>query len=452
MTAPAFRYTEVVRAYVAVLVFVACSGVFVNDVTACSCSESSSCQRLGSASAVFVGEVLEVSKGRQGRVARIRVLRSWKGQPAEIVTVSTPWDEGMCGVAFRPGERRLVYASGTERNLGTSICDGGGVLAPDKPVPEMPTAGRVSGFVAERPLERIDQSRRDGSDPSLPVRSGRAWLEIAGGRQGVAIVDGRFQFDGVGPGRGEIRFELDGALESRPQVFTIVDVTDCAEVFALAVPAGRVGGWARTADGSVAAGVHLQLVPPADTGKVWSLSGDDATTDESGRFEFSGLRPGGYMLRVSGYAGPSGRHPHAVVYYPGVPDPAGAAVIAVGRQREFEAPFVLPLALPTRELTVRVTCRDGSIPPIVRLNAAAQTNPPQHGDDSWSERGSGSATLRLLRDVPYRVEVTASFPLPPPDTQFKPELLRVVDLEAGPDPNPVEVVAPHVECAPRPRE
>ena len=441
------------RAYVAALCFGACSVVIVNDAAACSCVELSPCARFAQASAVFVGEVMDVGAQGDRQMVRIRVVQSWKGQLGEIVTVSGGSRRSSCEFEFNPGERWLIYASESEAGLVTHVCSGGGRLRTGEPMPDLlPVPGRVYGAVAERPIERIAQSRKDESDPSVPVRSGRAILEVAGGRQEAAIVDGRFQFDGVGPGQGQIRFELDGGLDSRPETFMIAYVTDCAAVFAVARPAGRLGGWAKMADGSTASGVTLQLLPRADASKSWSFSGDDTSTADQGRFEFQGLRPGDYVLRVSSYAGPSGRHPHSVIYYPGVPDAESATVIAVGRQRELEAPFVLPPALPTRNLTARVTCSDGSTPPIVSIDAKADTDPPQHGDEASSYDGTGVATVRILRQVPYSVTIKASFPLPPPRTSFEPRVLRVIDLEAGTEPPPIEIVAPFVKCARRTQE
>ena len=100
----------------------------------------------------------------------------------------------------------------------------------------------------------------------------------------------------------------------------------------------------------------------------------------------------------------------------------------------------------TRDVTVRVRCSDGSIPSSVYVLAKAVIDP--RGGDGRSEGGSGVATVRLLRDVAYSITIQASVPSSPANRFPDPEVLRVVDLEAGSTPAPMEIVASRVKCGP----
>ncbi len=88
--------------------------------------------------AVFVGEVTSITHSEQtlpavtgndtfsrllvppSRLARLRVLRSFKGVSDSVVEVRAGL--GMCSFPFEVGRQYLVYARGADGNLGTSTC------------------------------------------------------------------------------------------------------------------------------------------------------------------------------------------------------------------------------------------------------------------------------------------------------------------------------------------
>jgi hypothetical protein len=326
------------------------------------------------------------------------------------------------------------------------------VLSANTPLPTLPPVpGRLSGLVADRPIERIARSREDGSDPTVPVTSGRIWFETPSGRRETTIdSNGRFQFDNVDPGEGMLLADVGPAQEARSTNFSLQDVKDCEDVFISARPAGRVAGSVVGADGRGVAGVYLNLRPHIEP-KVSYPVGTQAETDASGRFEFRGLDAGEYVLGVNLDVPPGVSTPYSTLYYPGVPDRASANVLSIGAGGvpELEAPFVLPLALPTRTLSVSVKCRDGSVPPILSVEAVAsdRSSRVEH-EISHDPR---TATIRLLRDVAYDIEIQASFPRPDHDTFLQPSVLERLHVDAWADIMPVNVVAPFAACARRER-
>src|SRR5215472_15662454 len=103
---------------------------------ACTCGYSTVASRLKSSTDVFVGTVLSTKHSTvkfqshdlpvplpdvvEVR-ARFRVEQSWKGPHRDVVEVVSA--TSMCGVAFEPGDRFLVFAKEWKSRLVTGICD-----------------------------------------------------------------------------------------------------------------------------------------------------------------------------------------------------------------------------------------------------------------------------------------------------------------------------------------
>jgi hypothetical protein len=79
--------------------------------------------------AVFVGEVTEIiapktASGEEAWTAEVRfkVLQTWKGVTTETVSIFTANRCCICGYKFSVGERYLVYAYSSNKDLATSFC------------------------------------------------------------------------------------------------------------------------------------------------------------------------------------------------------------------------------------------------------------------------------------------------------------------------------------------
>ena len=91
---------------------------------ACTCLQLSAGEKLKASEAVFVGEVLAVSKDseKQTMAVNFKVERYWKGVTyPEVLVVSSLPAPGSCGLGVEVGEKFLVYAA-REKQLHTSAC------------------------------------------------------------------------------------------------------------------------------------------------------------------------------------------------------------------------------------------------------------------------------------------------------------------------------------------
>ena len=74
--------------------------------------------------AIFSGEALEIIKNPNSYflTVKFRVDKSWKGKNSSILLVNTGRGGGDCGYRFEIGKKYLVYAYGSDAELGVTIC------------------------------------------------------------------------------------------------------------------------------------------------------------------------------------------------------------------------------------------------------------------------------------------------------------------------------------------
>ena len=98
---------------------------------ACSCPRSLKPlktlvrEEYANSTAIFSGEVVEIKLSPttpDTLAVRLKVLNTWKGKPADEITLSTPRESAMCGYGFVVGNTYLVYATGAGDDLMTTNC------------------------------------------------------------------------------------------------------------------------------------------------------------------------------------------------------------------------------------------------------------------------------------------------------------------------------------------
>lgn len=93
-------------------------------VYACSCIMPGTPQEeLSRADAVFGGTVTSIERVDQMTLrVTFDVGRIWKGPSAPTLSVTTAGDSAACGYQFQPGAEYIVYATGQDGSLVTSLC------------------------------------------------------------------------------------------------------------------------------------------------------------------------------------------------------------------------------------------------------------------------------------------------------------------------------------------
>jgi len=182
-------------------------------------------------------------------------------------------------------------------------------------------------------------------------RSSRAPTRLS--RAAETNGSGKSAFPGVNPGPYRLDADANGYISQRRQLSGIFDggilvnvsSGEKNSVVLRLERAGAVSGSVKDSNNRLIAGLSVYLLRPsfAPSGERTLNVVAAATTDNAGRFEVDGLKPGRYSIA----AGPRGTftvpprrtsgesQAYAFAYYPGVPDPALATFIEVGPGTHF---------------------------------------------------------------------------------------------------------------------
>jgi len=107
------------------MIALALISVIAAPVSACSCIRPPDAPvALAGSTAVFVGKVTAIARGKDGLQVTVEVDRAWKGITAKTVNVSTAENGAACGFGFEMGKSYLIYASGEGKQpkLSTNLC------------------------------------------------------------------------------------------------------------------------------------------------------------------------------------------------------------------------------------------------------------------------------------------------------------------------------------------
>ncbi len=279
---------------------------------------------------VFEGTVVSVeeetdpalSDGGPYRYRKVtfRDVQGWIGERSTAVT--TGMSDADCGYRFEPGRRYLVHAYGNQANgaLRTSICsltrpveEAGELLAYLRTLTAPSAGGSVFGRIT------LDQDRLSVAVPSESSRRPLEGVEVRLSGQMDRFTrsdaDGRYRFDALRPGEYEIhtefpsRPELSGRLHvSLP--LRIVNAHACARADVSYAVNGVIAGSLVDAEGKPVPStiVELRLEKPLQADRPYYAI---APTDVLGRFEFTRLPPGRYVVGVNLERGPDRGRPWA---------------------------------------------------------------------------------------------------------------------------------------------
>ncbi len=354
-----------------------------SNAFACSCPASGPpCQNAFQVDAVFAGTVRSISPLPDdgpplspGEMRIPRTLRvafdavvSFRGIQASNVSVLTAGSGPACGYSFKQGERYLVYASRSTEGaeLATGICSRTRPLAEATDDLQFfqtfsaPSEGaRLYGTVTHVERDITTQEPRDyGAVRNLRVNvigTGTVvdtWTDDAG-RYEVRLP----------PGKYEVTF-LPGPAFSTKYMTHSVELPDARACSAL--------DWSVRYDGSIkgvmqlpqrasGAEIPVELMAADAVGKGGYLSVLRTPIDSGGRFEFTEVPPGRYVVGVDLVRRMDARIVFPTTFYPGTADPASATIVQLegGQERELD-PMPLPPPRTPHQLTGTVVFEDGS--------------------------------------------------------------------------------------------
>jgi hypothetical protein len=339
--------------------------VSIANASACSCAgPGAPCQDYGRATAVFIGTPISVRTAEQtstrspGEIDWLPVTfkftleQSFLGVESREVEVSTGRGGGDCGYNFKLGNRYVVYAYRSQNRLATSICSRTKLLEDAKEDVDFlrSLSSRAAGITIQGRVERVLHNVAKGdSAPAGPLADIALIVEGGGERREVRTEqDGNYQLTGLAPGKFKVTVQLPDDLTTykAEQELTVAD-RGCAAVSYQVFDNGRLSGTVLDAEGQPVPRVLVALMD-ADHPDVEKSWGKLERSDDQGRYSFSALPPGKYLLALNLNRYPQPDDPtdaYPRTYYPGVTDVAKAQIIMLGHGENVRDRNLL---LPTR--------------------------------------------------------------------------------------------------------
>ncbi len=362
--------------------------VLFDRAQGCTCGGGGTpCLAFGEASAVFVGTVTGVVKSapqtrEQARAEKraeidwipprrfkFSVELSFLGVEGTEVEVGTGMGGGDCGYEFEIGQRYLVYAhrSAQSERLSTSICSRTKPYA--NAAEDLQFLGNLralaQGVTIYGEVKRQTRSVKTDDPKAVgPVAQASLIIEGASERKEVRTDEqGRYRLSGLPPGKYEVTLSLPDEMTTyQPKREVTVADRGCATVDYYVSDNGRLSGRVFDAAGQPAGNVLMALIEEdgQDIERDYSKS---ARSDPEGRYSFTAVPPGRYLLAVNLTRFPQPNDPtneYPRTYYPGVAEPSQATVIKLGAGEKLsELDLRLPLRRVARAIHVTVLWADG---------------------------------------------------------------------------------------------
>ena len=321
----------------------------------CTCPRSAPCEEFSRASAIFIGRAVEGKerKEREDRSGKIATFLMGKvhfvveeafiGIDGKEVDIESDANSS-CGYSFEQGELYLVYAYGSqEKRLSTSVCtrttpltQATEDLAFLQNLPPRGSGVRIFGNVSAITTISTEHYKngvykKGLAEIKVTVKDlqGRVFNTVTGD-------NGDYEFKGLKPGVYTVEAKLPDYYSERSpsDKLTIAD-RGCAEKNYVGVIDGSISGVLVDADGNPVKRTNRDQLSAVDLISIDETGNPRYSipkyVDEQGRFTFSEVQPGRYLLGINIARNPSADSPYPPTWYPGVADKSQATIIEVGR-------------------------------------------------------------------------------------------------------------------------
>jgi len=360
-----------------------------------------------------------------GRRIEVDVVERFWGDVDETVVVQTGFGGGDCGVAFKEGEEYLIRSAAGKNGLyATGICGKTGhvrfhqdTLASLRAWRKGEPRPRIVSGVVQDWTSRENRHARGGYPPMEGVD---VFLRGEGTElKATTDADGAFRFENVPQEVFQVDPDVPGygptSVSDHRDPLDMIS-NSCSSLFITlkqnqAVIRGRV---LPQPGEELPRNLWIEAIP-ADPN---SAAPFDATADkENGRFSIDEIEPGRFHVAINVENAPTGPHgrtkgrdkiwPYRSTYYPGVSDPAKAAVFEVQRGMVVDVGnWTLPARLREVMIPGQVVLPDGTPASDARLILRRPSR-----DESLSKfgptDGEGRFEAYLLESIEYEVEALA---------------------------------------------
>jgi carboxypeptidase family protein len=323
---------------------------------ACTCGVfRPPCEEYGSASAVFIGVVIDDSSidsqdgeyQLQKRSVSFAVEETFHGLQGTSAEVITGMGGSDCGVGFKRGERYLVYAytNPQDNKLYTGICmrtralsQAGEDLQYLRGLSSAAPGVRIYGEVLQKYWSGVNEGRQPESMAGIKV-------SIDGTKKRVEMMTdlkGRFSAVGLPGGVYKVKISLpQGLMSHSPDREIKVADRGCAMVNFDVVSDGRLSGRVLDFNGRPMSNVEIALCNPEE--KMYRCKLYNAYSDKDGLYEFKAIPSGRYALGVWFDGLDIRNRPFQQIYYPGVDNIDQATIVTIDEGEKVEMnDLVLP--------------------------------------------------------------------------------------------------------------
>jgi hypothetical protein len=334
------------------------------------------CQTYWESQTVFVGTVRDVAKDEEGQRVTFDVDQLQRGESAPTMTVRVPtWQASQS--RFRVGDRYVVYAYGQGGEKFVGACgrtrlanEAQEDLAYFREMKAPGSGGRIFGSVRHEEPDFVAHGTRDrGPIMGLTIR-----LQGRGLNREVSTAnDGAFNFDGLLPGEYTLSLSAPERmlLEARmsgvystpaPGAFTVSlrYARGCMPISFTVREPGGIRGVLLDERGAPFEGELVHAIAAVNAGTSQHVPADRVRTGAGGRFEFTPLPRGQYVLVLNLDDRPESTEFVRRAYYPGTRVPGEAAIVTVDGPTIVDAgTFRVPSDPLERTITGGVVWSDG---------------------------------------------------------------------------------------------